>query len=185
VQFSTDRTSYQSRIEISAHETQGSGHNSIPRLHQDAFGLNDDRTAASHHTQHLHSLDIVHSSTHHGFPLPQRRRPRTLRRATQPKDSFPPPRGSSLVGQSLWLDSHAPSSIAANVGSPSHPHPVEFPVDSVDPHTRSQNTSHKGRSKSGGSKTVSKAVRHLADCIWSNACTNARGPSGSVRNPST
>ncbi len=155
---------------MSASDTQGSN-DDFARSRQDAVDLNDDRTAASHHTK---------GSTPHGFPLTQHRRARTLQRAIKPKNSFPPPRGSSLGGHSLRLDPHASSSVSVGVVNPSHPPPVGFPADSDEPHAPSRNMSHKSDSKCGGSKAVSKAVRHLGVCFWSNACTNARGPSGNV-----
>jgi len=158
-------------------DTQGLNHDSIPKLYQTAVDPNDDGTAASHHTQHLNFPSSNHSSTPHGSSFPQWRRARRLQRARQPKDSFPPPRVSSLVGNSLWLDPHASSSIAAGVSSQCHPHPAGFPADSVDPHTGSQNTNHKSHSKSGGGKAVSRAMRHLGGFFWSNACTSAREPS--------
>ena len=165
MRITTDRTSHQIRIEMPASDTQGLN-NDFTKSYQDAVDLNGDGTAATHHTK---------SSTPHGLPLQRRRRARTLRK---PKDSFPPPRGSSLGGDQPWLDPHAPSSIAACVGNPSYPHPVGFPADRDD-HIR--NTSHKSHSKCAGCKAVSKAVRNLGVCFRSNACTTARRPSGRVQ----
>jgi len=173
VRFLTDGISHQIRIDVPATDTQGQNHD-FPKSYQDAVDLNDDGTSASHHT---------HSSTPHGFPFPQRQRQRarTLQRARRPKGSFPPPREFSLVDQPLWLDPHAPRSIAARVGNPSHPHPVGFPADSENLHTRNQDAGHKAsHSKSGCSKAVSKALRHLGDGIWSDPYPRARGRSGIV-----
>ena len=169
MRFPTDRTGHEIRIETSANDSQGL--NDFARSCQDVVDLNDDGTAASHLTK---------GSTPSEFPLTQRRRGRTLQRARKPKNSFPPPRGSSLGGHSLWPSPHASSSIAARVVNPSHPPSVGFPADGDKPHTRIPNMGHKSDSKCGGCKSVSKAVRHLGVCFWSNACTNPRRPSGNV-----
>ena len=169
VRLPTDRNGHEIRIEISSSDTHGL--NDFAGSCQDVVDLNDDRTAAFHHTK---------GYTPHGFPLTQRRRGRTLQRASKPKNLFPPPRGSSLSGHSLRPGPHASSSIAARVVNSSHPPSVGFPADSDERHTRIPNMSHKSDSKCGGCKSVSKAVRHLGVCFWSNACTTTRRPSGNV-----
>jgi len=182
MRFSADRTGHQIRIERPARDTQGSKHDSIPKLHQDAIDLNDDGTAISYHTRRSHfaAPPPNHSTTPHGFTLPKRRRTKPLQNAKQPKDLFPPPRGSSLVGGSLWLDPHASDSIATSVDGPSRVHPVGHTADRVDSHISSKHASHKSQSKCGGCKAVSKAIRHLGVCLRSRAPTDAPRPSDSL-----